>query len=602
MENISNHNRKITIIVSLVAFFLFCFLYHLSLSKYGLSIGDEGRFLYSAQSINADELPGRDYWIQETPGSHYIQSVIFKIFGTSVKVGKLSMVILIVIICWLLFAVSTKLTPFPYNLIPPVIYCFWGISQVNMAWYAHYALFFCLCCAYLFTNYITTKKLKWIFFSGLAAGLCVLMKQNLGGACFLGITAFLLLENTIELRIKKENMFFRKIFILTTATVIPFLVMCAVYYKNHALNPLFKHIFGVALSATQKRFIIKVFPDIELPLVTTIMLYFWILSCTYLLLSKKMKRLSITACTGILLIATVVTFIPKLRYFENIFHYFTFGLINAVFNIPALCGWIGIFSFIRWFKKIKPLQEKTNILFLFTVVFSMFYFLISLILSKDYIHITLHIAPCFLPLAFIGYKLGSFIKEKFKDKKLALLPFAKKATFLKICLIPVPIFLLAIRGIFASLNNDILYIGSPPKYMMKHELKINRAKGIFIEEQKARDVEQAVDYIQKVTNKDEYIFLFPSGEMIYFLAERKHPYIKTSFDPDIFRAEEQPEVIASIKEKDVNYIVVWNEAIDFEKEFSNKDSVIAMICKFITDNYGPVKDFGRFTIWKRGLT
>ena len=586
------NSKPITAVI--LIFLAFVLFYHLFWAKFGLTFSDEGHFLYSAQLINEGELPYRDYWIEQTPGSFYLQSLIFKITGASIMAGRLSMVALAIIICLLMFIISRKLAPFPYSLIPAVIYCFWGISQINIPWYSHYALFFCLLGAYFLSNYINRKKLIWAFYSGLAIGMCVLMKQNLGAACFLGTNAFLLLEKIICARTNQLNTWsslLKKIFTLSVGAAIPFFVMVGIYYKYNALHNLFYHVFGVAWISTKTRLSLKLFPDIELPSITILTSYLWLVASLYFLLTKRLRRFSITAVIGIIIIGLTVAFTPKLQQWHNVRHYFAFGVISAVFNIPAICLLTGLFSFISWFKKLKPLEGNANVIFLFVVIYSSCYFLTSLILGRDYIHIVEHIAPCFLPLAFIAFKSDISLQKKFGYKN---------AVFFKICLIAIPILLVAIRGAFASANNEIQYVESLPKYKMDYKIeKVPRAKGIYIEEEKGRQVEALINYLQAVTAKDDYIFLFSSGQMIYFLAERRHPYIQTFFHDEIFYKENQPVVIEKIKEKNVRYVVIWNEKTNLSTWAQDEDCKYRLISKFLLDNYRTLKDFGRFSVWEK---
>jgi len=563
------NNKTITMV--LLIFLAFVFFYHLFLGRFGLTFSDEGHFLYSAQLINEGELPYKDYWIEQTPGSFYIQAIIFKIFGASIMTGRVSMAALAVIITLLLFIISKKLAPFPYNLIPSVLYCFWGISQMNIPWYSHYALLFCLIAAYFFINYLDKKRLIWLFYSALSTGICILMKQNLGAGCFLGIIIFLLITK------KPRIDFLKKAFILFLGTAAPFLIMAAIYYNYHAINDLLYHIFSVASISTKTRLSLKVFPDIELPSITIIAFYLWLISCVYLFLVKKTRRALTTSFLELLVIILVVTFTPKLRQAAHLRHYLSFGLMSMIFNIPALCLLLAILKF------------RENRAFLFIVVFSSAYFLISLILGKDLIHVVAHLPVCFIAMSLIAFEFAKYLNKKFK-----------KPAFLKISLIALPVFFIAMRGVFASINNEVQYVESLPKYKMAHKIEsIARAKGIYVEEEKGRQTEQLINYVQSITDKNDYIFVFSSGQMIYFLTERKHPFIQTFFHDEIFYKENQPKVIEAVKEKNVRYVVLWNEKTDLAKWAQDKDSKYDIISKFILDNYKPDKDFGRFSVWVR---
>jgi 4-amino-4-deoxy-L-arabinose transferase-like glycosyltransferase len=79
--------------------------YYLSFLNRGIVEGDEGYYLHNAERILQGQIPYRDFFLQYPPGYFYLLAIGFKLFGTSVLVGK----IITLIICLGIFIASLTL-------------------------------------------------------------------------------------------------------------------------------------------------------------------------------------------------------------------------------------------------------------------------------------------------------------------------------------------------------------------------------------------------------------------------------------------------------------------------------------------------------------
>src|SRR5258708_1161685 len=72
---------------------VFCFIYLCAFVRYSTLEPDEGIVLRGAERILAGQLPYRDFFTFYTPGSFYLVASLFRIFGDSFAVARVSLAV-----------------------------------------------------------------------------------------------------------------------------------------------------------------------------------------------------------------------------------------------------------------------------------------------------------------------------------------------------------------------------------------------------------------------------------------------------------------------------------------------------------------------------
>ncbi len=141
-------------------------------------------------------------------------------------------------------------------------------------------------------------------------------------------------------------------------------------------------------------------------------------------------------------------------------------------------------------------------------------------------------------------------------------------------------------------------------------LDLPRARGIYVSADEARNLSDAIAYMQAHVPRNETIFvgnqqheqIFANNVMFNFLAERAsatkyydlHPGVATT-------AGVQNQIINDIVRHDTKYIVLWNGeyATFIEPNQSQYKSGVKSLDDFIREHFAPVKHYGDYTIYAR---
>ena len=139
---------------------------------------------------------------------------------------------------------------------------------------------------------------------------------------------------------------------------------------------------------------------------------------------------------------------------------------------------------------------------------------------------------------------------------------------------------------------------------------MNRAHGIYISADEARNLTEAVAYIQAHVPKNQTIFvgntqheqIFVNNVMFYFLAERASATKYYDLEPGVATtAAIQNQIINDIAEHGTKYVVLWSGAAATAKEpnQSQYKSGVKNLDDYIKTNFVPVKHYGDYTIYAR---
>jgi len=145
-----------------------------------VNIYDEGVTVYGATRILEGDVPYKDFWTLYAPGQYYVLAAMFKLFGTSVLTERLWDTLARLMLAFLVFLLSRKLTSNKIALIPWFISIIW-LQAIHFYGYAMFpALAFSLL-AILFLFYYFEKPQKSLLLAcGIAVGLAALFRHDTG--------------------------------------------------------------------------------------------------------------------------------------------------------------------------------------------------------------------------------------------------------------------------------------------------------------------------------------------------------------------------------------------------------------------------------------
>jgi len=93
------------------------FVYYISYFNYGISLSDEGFFVYGAERVLRGELPMSDF-VSYPPGSYLLLALLFKTFGINLLVSRLMEITFLLLNGIMVFYIGRRLMPRNMALIP----------------------------------------------------------------------------------------------------------------------------------------------------------------------------------------------------------------------------------------------------------------------------------------------------------------------------------------------------------------------------------------------------------------------------------------------------------------------------------------------------
>lgn len=172
--------------LSLFFFFLCIFLLLTFLGTRGVMYSDEGYILNGAARITENQIPYKDFHFVYTPFSLYITAFAFMLFGKSILIGRILMIVLSFLTSVILLLLFKKITKnIIISSLGVLLYIVWAPIHINFPWPILFAISFGIFSLYFFLGGIQEKQYKYFIFSGFFAFLVVLTKQNFGSIMIL---------------------------------------------------------------------------------------------------------------------------------------------------------------------------------------------------------------------------------------------------------------------------------------------------------------------------------------------------------------------------------------------------------------------------------
>ncbi len=166
-----------------LSIFVFSIIFLALFFNRGFAYYDEGFILQGAQRILQGELPYRDFDLIYTPGTLFLVSAVFKLFGESILVGRLLTLLVGAFTATLIYFITKGISKNKLvSLFSALIYLSWGPSHVNFPWPTLFAFSTGLLVAFFLE--------KNPFAAGVMTFVVFLFKQNFGMATLIMIIMF----------------------------------------------------------------------------------------------------------------------------------------------------------------------------------------------------------------------------------------------------------------------------------------------------------------------------------------------------------------------------------------------------------------------------
>jgi len=231
----------------------FTFLFFLLFSNRGLVVGDEGYILEAARRFSQGQVPYRDFSLIYTPGIVYLLGCLFIIFGKSILLGRMLMVLVGVLISFLFIRITKQLASFPFYLVPSFLFIFWGIPQLNFPWPTWFCFLLNLCSLLAFLSFFKTKKMARVFLAAFFASLVFLFKQTFGLASIVALISSFILFGW-------KKPYPKNFLILTGGLALPILVTTIMLTAQNSFSQAFQATFLDLLRFGKEGFMKTGFP------------------------------------------------------------------------------------------------------------------------------------------------------------------------------------------------------------------------------------------------------------------------------------------------------------------------------------------------------
>ncbi len=169
---------------------------------------DEGQVLLGGKLISQGKLLYSEVRNIYTPGIFILGGALYQLFPQNqILAARVAMALFAAGAAALLYLISLRLLPRRYAIVPPALMLVWGISFQHYTSPTWPAVFFQLLAVYWVLRHEEQKKLKHLLAAGLATGMALLAKQNIGLYTLAGISLFYLLLAANESKWNAAKMF-----------------------------------------------------------------------------------------------------------------------------------------------------------------------------------------------------------------------------------------------------------------------------------------------------------------------------------------------------------------------------------------------------------
>lgn len=514
----------------------------------GLKVYDEGVTVYGASRILDGYLPYRDFWTVYMPGHYYLYALVFKIFGVSLLVERITSIILMVGSSIIIFFIARKVLPAIFALLVFFFSAVWLSSFEFFGYIIHPTLLCSLISINFFLNYLLKARKKALLWAGIFAGVTTLFRHDFGFFVFgaeVLILAFCQLLTREYTNPQKLTIIFKDSLSFILGTSIIFLPAALYFLVNVPFQDLYNSLVIFPLNVYSE------YRCIPFPAPFT----------TYAEFQGQVDH------------ATFGDYIKE--NLDRLYFYFPIIVFCALF-LQLVISSVKNENFI----KTKKFWLHTSIL-----IFGLLFFTKVIIRS-----VHLNLMPTYV-IAILAFFMVLFNVEKTLSSK-----SINRTAYVLLCLLAIPAL---IRPLWSE------SVGLQTNHKIHPSMGLARAENIYWDV-RVNEYKKVINYVDALVPANEKIFvgsirhdrIFTNDVLFYFLSEREsatkyyelHPGVATTL-------EVQEEIIADIAAAEVKCVVLKEETrIEIENK-SGESSGVTLLDDFIRNNFQLDKTFGEYSVW-----
>src|SRR6185503_3139618 len=465
----------------------------------GLDLSVIGYSVAPAERVLAGEVPYRDFVFNYTPGVLFVNALLMKTFGVTLMVTRLGLLAFKLVTLMALFYIARRLTSGWAALIPVALpLCWLGHRQIFNVYPDQYLILFALLGLVSMLNFTRSANVWWAALSGMAIGIALIFKQNVGLYLF-AVGAFAMALNYVmssddavfRNRRRRELITGLLAFLIGFGTITGSLVVYLAY--NNALGAMINHFLHHALEYSEARSV--GLPPLSSIAIASLGLIIG-LAGGLIILWKAPGSFPLYLACMLVLVSLGLLFpgrayrlkesaIASVAYFPPVFFAAAFGL-----------------AFWQLRKRIaNPIERQKwwarNGNISIVGLFAMAEYL-EVFPRADHYHIVRVLPPVMLFLYLVVARSLPHVKGYFQKR----LPSSDRAAIL---VSSAPFLLLAIIGVLDTWRPQF---DSRLHLRDRTELSMERGRGILVETRQAELAQRLVEMAEHNSSADDFIFSF----------------------------------------------------------------------------------------------
>jgi 4-amino-4-deoxy-L-arabinose transferase-like glycosyltransferase len=215
--------------------FICCFAYLCVFIRYSTLEPDEGIVLRGAERILGGQIPYRDFFSFYTPGSFYLVAALFRIFGNSFAVARISLAVVGALCSLITYLLAKRVCSPGISALAAVLATTTGAAFRFLVLHNPYSTLGSCITIYAGLRFIETQKSWWIFATTSFASITFLTEQSKGAGLFLGLALALMI---LQFRSTTLGLTRSAIAGAVVGSLWPFIITFAYFAVHHAAGPM----------------------------------------------------------------------------------------------------------------------------------------------------------------------------------------------------------------------------------------------------------------------------------------------------------------------------------------------------------------------------
>lgn len=170
-----------------ILIFVFSFAYLAAFVRHSSLEPDEGIVLEGAQRILDGQIPYKDFFTFYTPGSFYLIAIVFKIFGNSFVVARLSLAVAGAACSLLAYLIAKRTCSHGFAVFVALLTTTAGFAYRFLVLHNWYSTLLAVLALYTLVRWLENSRPSWAFATGSFCSLTLMFEQSKGAGLILGV-------------------------------------------------------------------------------------------------------------------------------------------------------------------------------------------------------------------------------------------------------------------------------------------------------------------------------------------------------------------------------------------------------------------------------